>query len=76
MPSRQGMSYRPLMISKVLDILFGKSPDIFDEKGNVVHKLPAERWQAWRDRFEKNPEFDWRQHRGTKREIKKQIKKD
>lgn len=64
------------MLSKVLQILFGKSPDIFDEKGNVVHKLPPERWQAWRDRFEKNPEYDWRHHQGTKREVKKQFKKN
>ncbi len=63
------------MISKVLGFLFGKSPDIFDEKGNVVHKFSAEKWQAWRDRFEKNAEFDWRKHQGTKREVKKQIKK-
>lgn len=58
------------MLNKVLEFLFGKSPDIFDAKGNVVHKLPAEKWQSWKDRFEKNPEYDWRAHQGTKREIK------
>lgn len=63
------------MLSKVLDFIFGKAPDIFDDKGNVVHKLPSERWQAWRDRFEKSADFDWRKHQGTKREVKKQIKK-
>lgn len=58
-------------MGKLLDFIFGKSPDIFDSKGNVVHKLPPDKWQAWRDRFEKNPEYDWRAHRGTKRQVQK-----
>lgn len=24
----------------IIDFIFGKDPDIFDEKGNVSHKLP------------------------------------
>ena len=63
------------MVGKVLDFLFGKSPDIFDADGNVMHKFPPEKWKAWRERFEKNQSFDWRQHKGTEREVKKQIKK-
>jgi hypothetical protein len=63
------------MVGKVLDFLFGKSPDIFDAQGNVVHKFPPEKWKAWRERFEKNEEFDWRKHQGTKREIKKPAPK-
>ncbi len=59
------------MLNKFLGFLFGKKPDIFDAQGNVVHKFPPEKWKAWRDRFEKNAEFDWRKHQGTKREIKK-----
>lgn len=59
------------MISKILDIMFGKRPDIFDANGNVVHKLPDERWKAWRDRFEKNSEYDWHKHRGTERTPRK-----
>lgn len=58
------------MLGKVFDFIFGKSPDIFDAQGNVLHKFPAEKWKAWRDRFEKSSDYDWRQHRGTKREIK------
>lgn len=54
----------------ILEFLFGKPPRIFDEKGQVLHKLSDERWKAWRDRFEKNPEFDWHHHRGTKRVVK------
>lgn len=59
------------MINKVLDFLFGKAPDIFDAEGNVVHKLPPEKWKNWRERFEKNKELNWRAHRGTERKIGK-----
>lgn len=59
------------MLSSVLNFLFGKKPDIFDAQGNVVHKLPEDRWQAWRDRFDKNKNYDWRHHKGTEREFKK-----
>ena len=62
------------MIGKVLDFLFGKSPDIFDENGAVVHNFPEEKWKAWRDRFEKR-EYDWRQHQGTERKIQSPPKK-
>lgn len=55
----------------ILSFLFGKAPQIFDAKGNVVHKLPEDRWKAWRDRFEKNPEFDWHKHRGSERQVRK-----
>ena len=57
------------MLDSILGFLFGKSPDIFDAKGNVVHKLPAEKWKAWRDRFERKKEYDWRAHKGTEREL-------
>ena len=63
------------MIGKILDFLFGKSPDIFDVNGNVVHKRPTKKWQAWRDRFEKNQDFKCRQHKGTERNISKTRKK-
>jgi hypothetical protein len=58
-------------MGKLLNFLFGRSPDIFDDKGNVVHKLPANLWQSWRDRFEKNPEYDGRKHHGTERVVRK-----
>lgn len=54
-------------MSKILDFFFGKAPKIFDSKGNVVHKLSDERWKSWRARFDKNPELDWHQHKGTER---------
>lgn len=51
--------------SRVLDFLFGKSPDIFDDKGNVSHKLPKKRWDAWQNRMKTDPQFNWRNHTGT-----------
>jgi len=59
------------MVNKVLGFLFGKSPDIFDANGNVVHKLPPEKWKAWRERFERSSNYDWRLHKGTERQLKK-----
>jgi hypothetical protein len=57
-------------MGKLLSFLFGKSPDIFDADGRVVHKLPDARWKAWRERFDKNADYDWHRHQGTKREVK------
>lgn len=56
------------MLTKILEFLFGKAPDIFDADGNVVHKFPAEKWNAWNDRFKKNADYDWRKHKGTKKQ--------
>jgi hypothetical protein len=56
------------MLNKVLDLLFGKAPDIFDSKGNVLHKLPEDRWKSWNERFQKR-EYNWRDHKGTERKI-------
>lgn len=63
------------MFAKVLDFLFGKSPDIFDADGNIVHKFPPEKWKSWDDRFQNNKEYDWRRHKGTERVIKKPAAK-
>jgi len=58
-------------MSKLLDFIFGKAPDIFDSKGGVLHKLPQERWQQWNDRFQKSNDYNWRDHKGTERKISK-----
>lgn len=55
------------MLKNVLNFLFGKAPDIFDSKGQVVHKLPEQKWKDWKERFAKNEEYNWHQHRGEKR---------
>ncbi len=50
--------------SKVLDFFFGKDPDIFDEKGNVSHKLAKKKWDAWYNRTKTDPQYNWRNHTG------------
>jgi hypothetical protein len=53
------------LMKPVLDFLFGKDPDIFDENGNVLHKHPKKKWEAWQNRFKTNPDYNWRNHTGT-----------
>ncbi len=52
-------------MGKILDFLFGKDPDIFDEKGQVCHKLPKKKWDAWYNRTKTDPSYNWRNHIGT-----------
>lgn len=53
------------LLKSVGDFLFGKDPDIFDDKGNVVHKLPKKKWDMWNDRMKTSPDYNWRNHSGT-----------
>ncbi len=50
----------------VLDFLFGKDPDIFDEKGNVLHRHPKKKWDLWIHRMKTDPSMNWRNHTGTR----------
>jgi hypothetical protein len=61
------------MLKTILEFIGGKTPDIFDESGQVRHKLPSEKWQAWDDRYKKSPEFNWRNHTGIKANSKKRV---
>ena len=54
------------IMKQVLDVLFGKDPQIFDENGKVRHKVPEKKWQDWDSRF-KSSAYDWHGHRGTER---------
>jgi len=47
------------------EFLFGKNPDIFDENGQVVHKHPKKKWDAWQSKFKTDPQYNWRNHTGT-----------
>jgi glucose/arabinose dehydrogenase len=51
-------------MGKVLDFLFGKSPKIFNKDGDVQHDLGVTKWKQWKDRFRKNPDYDFNHHRG------------
>ncbi|HAG90984.1 MAG TPA: hypothetical protein DCL41_03890 [Bdellovibrionales bacterium] len=51
-------------MKSIIHFLFGKSPDIFDENGQVRHKLPEEKWKKWDARYH-DEKHNWRKHRGT-----------
>lgn len=52
------------MLKTIIDFLFGKNPDIFDENGRVSHKLPRRKWDAWQNRMKAGAEYNWRNHTG------------
>ena len=53
------------LVKSVIDFLFGKEPDIFDDKGRVQHKLPKKKWDDWHHRIIKGQEYNWREHAGS-----------
>lgn len=57
-------------LKSVADFLLGKDPDIFDDAGRVVHKLPKKKWNDWQDRYVKSESYNWRTHSGTKADAK------
>lgn len=54
------------MFKSILNFLFGKEPKIFDPDGSVRHDLPKNKWEAWQQRYKSDPEYNWRNHTGTK----------
>lgn len=52
------------ILKSIGEFLVGKDPDIFDEKGNVSHKLPKKKWEAWHNRTKTDPQYNWRNHTG------------
>ncbi len=53
------------ILKSVSNFLFGKDPDIFDNKGLVLHKLPKKKWDDWNNRIIKGSEYNWREHTGS-----------
>ena len=53
-------------LKKITDLLFGKDPDIFDDKGKVIHKLPKKKWDDWHNKIIKGENYNWRMHTGSK----------
>jgi len=53
------------ILKKISDILLGKDPEIFDDKGSVQHKLPKRKWDDWQNRYIKGNDYNWRTHKGT-----------
>jgi hypothetical protein len=52
------------LLKTVSNFLFGKDPDIFDDKGRVLHKLPKKKWDDWNNRIIKGSDYNWREHTG------------
>lgn len=52
------------LLKKFANFMLGKDPDIFDDKGNVLHKLPKRKWDDWNNRIIKGAEYNWREHAG------------
>lgn len=53
------------ILKSLSNFLFGKDAEIFDDKGNVLHKLPKKRWDDWNNRIIKGSEYNWREHKGS-----------
>ena len=54
------------MLKKLGEFLLGKDPDIFDDKGRVVHRFPKRKWEDWQNRYIKSKDYNWREHTGSK----------
>lgn len=52
------------LLKSVSDFLFGKEPAIFNDKGQVLHKLPKKKWDDWNDKIIKSRDYNWREHAG------------
>lgn len=53
------------LLKSIAEFLIGKDPEIFDEKGNVLHKHPKRKWDDWQNKYVKSDEHNWRKHTGT-----------
>ena len=49
---------------RLLEFLFGRSPDVFDKEGEIDLRLPDQVWTNWARRYWQN-EFNWRRHQGV-----------
>jgi hypothetical protein len=58
------------VLESIGNFLFGKSPKIFDESGNVLHVHPKKKWDAWQNRMKNDPHLNWRNHSGTQLEAR------
>lgn len=58
-------------MGRVLDFLFGKSPNVFDQSGRIAHQLPNQKWKLWNDRYQAGEDYNWKNHTGRKAKDKK-----
>lgn len=59
----------------ILGFLFGTQTNIFNKKGRVQHKFDDKKWQDWDNRLKANPDYNWRQHKGTQKQNQKPLAK-
>ncbi len=52
------------IFTKLLHFIGGKPPDVVFKNGEITHVHTDKKWREWKDRFEKNPEYQWKQHSG------------
>lgn len=55
------------MLKSLLAIIGGKQTDIFNKKGRVQHDLGSKKWEAWNNRLKENPNYNFKNHTGTKK---------
>ena len=53
------------LLKKISDFIGGKEPEIFDDKGQVAHKLHKKKWDDWNNRLVQSSEYNWREHKGS-----------
>ncbi len=53
-------------MKSLINFLFGKEPEIFDNDGRVSHNFPKKKWDDWKNRYIKSDDYNWRTHAGTK----------
>ena len=53
------------IFKKIADFIGGKDPDIFNDQGQVAHKLPKRKWDEWNNRLVQGSEYNWREHKGS-----------
>lgn len=64
------------LLKAIGDFLFGKNPDIFDKNGNIVHRHSKRTWEAWNNRLKMDPNYNWRNHTGTRSNFHSQSNKN
>ncbi|MGE3974877.1 MAG: hypothetical protein AB7F59_10160 [Bdellovibrionales bacterium] len=52
------------VLKKLLHFIGGKPPQVIFKNGEVTHVHTEKKWQMWKDRFEKDLNYQFRQHSG------------
>ena len=54
------------IFKKVGDFLLGKSPEIFNKEGRVLHQHPTKKWSKWKERYLSGADYNWKNHTGMR----------